>query len=73
MNLKSTPFAGDFIAGKFVKNIKADGQFKDISPADLNDHVMTVTYYYEHVDKACKAAKEVRSELHGNSGDPGAS
>lgn len=58
MNLKPTPFAGDFIAGKFVKNIKADGQFKDISPADLNDHVMTVTYYYEHVDKACQAAKE---------------
>lgn len=58
MSLKQVTFAGDFISGKFIKNEKSDGQFKDISPADLNDHVMTVTYQLDHVDKACKAAKD---------------
>lgn len=58
MSLKQVTFAGDFISGKFIKNEKSDGQFKDISPADLNDHVMTVTYQLDHVDRACKAAKD---------------
>lgn len=58
MSLKQVTFAGDFISGKFIRNEKSDGQFKDISPADLNDHVMTVTYQLDHVDKACKAAKD---------------
>ncbi|MBY0553032.1 succinylglutamate-semialdehyde dehydrogenase [bacterium] len=58
MSLKQVTFDGDFISGKFIKNEKSDGQFKDISPADLNDHVMTVTYQLDHVDKACKAAKD---------------
>ncbi len=58
MNLKPIAFAGDFISGKFIKNEKSDGQFKDISPSDLNDAVMTVSYQLDHVDKACKAAQE---------------
>lgn len=58
MSVKNISFAGDFVSGKFIKPTKADGQFKDISPADLNDHVMTVHYQLDHVDKACRAAKE---------------
>jgi succinylglutamic semialdehyde dehydrogenase len=58
MSLKQINFAGDFISGKFVKNEKADGQFKDVSPADLNDQIFTVTYQLDHVEKACRAAKD---------------
>lgn len=58
MSLKSVSFAGDFINGRFVTIDKSDGQFKDISPADLNDHVMTVKYKLDHVDQACHAAKQ---------------
>lgn len=58
MSLKNINFAGDFISGKFVTASKSDGQFKDISPADLTDHVLTVTYQLDHVEMACRAAKE---------------
>lgn len=58
MNLKNITFAGDFVAGKFIKAEKPDGQFKDISPGDLNDQVMTVSYQLDHVDRACKAARD---------------
>ncbi|MEQ1722440.1 MAG: aldehyde dehydrogenase family protein [Pseudobdellovibrio sp.] len=58
MSLKQINFAGDFISGKFVKNEKADGQFKDVSPADLNDQIFSVTYQLDHVEKACRAAKD---------------
>lgn len=58
MSLKNINFAGDFIAGKFIRNEKSDGQFKDISPGDLKDHVFTVDYQLDHVEKACKAAKD---------------
>ena len=44
--------------GFVLNTVKSDGQFKDISPADLNDHIMTVNYQFDHVDKACRAAKE---------------
>jgi succinylglutamic semialdehyde dehydrogenase len=58
MNLKSIDFVGDYISGRFVKTDKSDGQFKDLSPADLNDHILTVNYQLNHVEKACKAAKD---------------
>jgi succinylglutamic semialdehyde dehydrogenase len=58
MSLKQVNFAGDFISGKFIKNEKTDGQFKDVSPADLNDNIFTVTYQLDHVEKACRAAKD---------------
>ncbi len=46
-------YKGDFIAGKFVPVVKGDGEFKDISPADLNDVVMTVPYKHDNIDEAC--------------------
>lgn len=50
-------YAGDFINGKFIPVQKPDGTFKDISPADLNDVVMTVPFSHAHVDMAIEAAK----------------
>ncbi len=58
MSLKNVTFAGDFINGRFVLTDKSDGQFKDISPADLSDQVMTVKYKLDHIDQACQAAKQ---------------
>lgn len=58
MNVKAISFAGDFINGRFILSDKSDGQFKDISPADLNDQVMTVKYKLDHIDQACQAAKQ---------------
>jgi succinylglutamic semialdehyde dehydrogenase len=50
-------YLGDFINGKFVPVDRGDGQFKDISPADLNDEVMLVKFAHSHVDAACEAAR----------------
>ncbi len=51
-------YFGDFISGKFIPVTKPDGTFKDISPADLNDVVMTVPYSHSHVDMAVEAARK---------------
>lgn len=51
-------YKGDFINGQFIKPNRSDGQFKDISPGDLNDQIMTVSFAYDHIDKACTAAKD---------------
>src|SRR5690606_19346560 len=34
------------------------GEFKDISPADKQDHIMTVEYKFDHVNKAVESAKK---------------
>lgn len=54
-------YQGDFISGRFVSVEKGDGEFKDISPSDLNDHIMTVKFKYEHIDEAAQAAKKAYS------------
>ncbi|MGZ3770641.1 MAG: succinylglutamate-semialdehyde dehydrogenase [Bdellovibrio sp.] len=51
-------YKGDFINGRFVPVTKGDGEFKDISPSDLNDLVMTVPFKHDHIDEACMAAKK---------------
>ncbi|MFN3696053.1 MAG: succinylglutamate-semialdehyde dehydrogenase [Pseudobdellovibrio sp.] len=55
---RTEPFLGDFINGRFLKIEKPDGQFKDISPADLNDELMTVHYKLDHVDQAIVSARK---------------
>lgn len=50
-------YLGDYINGQFVPVTKGDGDFKDISPADLKDQIMTVGYRHSHVDQACSAAR----------------
>jgi succinylglutamic semialdehyde dehydrogenase len=54
----SIPFMGDFIDGKWIKPDRADGEFKDVSPADLKDVIMELEYRYDHVSKATSAAKK---------------
>lgn len=49
---------GDYIGGRFVRIEKKSGEFKDISPADLSDVVMTVPFSYDHVDLAVEAARK---------------
>lgn len=51
-------YQGDFINGKFIPVERGDGQFKDVSPADLNDLVMTVGFKHDHIEQACEAAKK---------------
>lgn len=51
-------YKGDFINGRFVPVSKGDGEFKDISPSDLNDTVMTVPFKHDHIDEACVAARK---------------
>lgn len=51
-------YQGDFINGKFIKVEKPSGQFKDISPADLNDLVMQVPFSHDHVDMAVESARK---------------
>jgi succinylglutamic semialdehyde dehydrogenase len=58
MNITPIEFKGDFINGEFIKAQRPDGQFKDICPGQLTDHIMTVTFCYDHIDRACAAAKD---------------
>ena len=51
-------YLGDFINGKFHKVDKGDGVFKDVSPGDLSDQIMTVPFKYSNVDAAVEAAKK---------------
>lgn len=56
-NFKPIPFLGDYIDGKFVVPDRADGEFKDVSPSNLNDEIMALEYRYDHVHLATSAAK----------------
>lgn len=55
--IEKLKYLGDFINGKFVVVDKSDGEFKNFSPADLNDHIITVPFKRDHIDEACFAAK----------------
>lgn len=50
-------YLGDFIKGKWTQVQKADGTIKDVSPADLNDVIITVPYAHSQVDIAIETAK----------------
>ncbi len=51
-------YLGDFINGNFVLADRPDGQIKNLSPADLNDHIGTFPFMYGHIDEACQAARK---------------
>jgi succinylglutamic semialdehyde dehydrogenase len=51
-------YLGDFINGKWIQPEKADGSFKDVSPADLKDEVMNTIFCHQHVDKAVESARK---------------
>lgn len=54
---KQIPYLGDYIDGGFVLPERADGEFVDVSPADLKDEVMFLEYRYDHVHEATRAAR----------------
>lgn len=51
-------YLGDYIDGRFVVPDRADGDFKNLSPADHKDEIMTVEFQYDHVGRATAAAKK---------------
>ncbi len=51
-------YRGDYINKEFLVPKKPDGEFKNISPGDKKDHIMTVEYEFDHVGKAVEAAKK---------------
>ncbi|MES2962264.1 MAG: succinylglutamate-semialdehyde dehydrogenase [Bdellovibrionota bacterium] len=55
---KPIPYLGDYIEGRFIVPDRADGEFKNTSPSDLKDEIMVVEYRYDHVVRACEAAKK---------------
>ena len=57
-NLLALKHKGDFIGGAWVVSPKPDGEFKDVSPADLADQMMTVKFQHDHVDDAVMAARK---------------
>ena len=57
MKYQKINFLGDFINGRFILSDKADGQFKDESPGDLSDQIMTAQFKLDHIEVACEAAK----------------
>lgn len=48
---------GDFINGRFIPVEKPDGEFKDLSPGDLNDELMLVRFRHDHIEEACRVAQ----------------
>lgn len=57
-SVQAVKYLGDYIDGRFVLAEKPDGEFKDFSPADLNDHIMTVPFRRDNMEEACLAAKK---------------
>lgn len=53
----TVPYLGDFIDGRFVRPDEADGEYAIQSPADLKDTVFRGQMSYDHVDRACFAAR----------------
>jgi succinylglutamic semialdehyde dehydrogenase len=57
MSQQKINFLGDFINGQFIQSEKPDGSFKDESPGDLSDQILTVHYKLDHIEKACEVAQ----------------
>ncbi|OQW52399.1 MAG: N-succinylglutamate 5-semialdehyde dehydrogenase [Proteobacteria bacterium SG_bin7] len=51
-------FLGDYIDGRFVIPSSPDGEIRILSPADLNDHVITIRHKLDNVDAAVNAAQK---------------
>ena len=56
--VKPIAFLGDFIDGQWLKSDRPDGEFVDVSPSDLKDQIMKLSYRHDHVATACLAAKK---------------
>ncbi|MCB0393262.1 MAG: succinylglutamate-semialdehyde dehydrogenase [Bdellovibrionales bacterium] len=58
MEIKTLSFLGDYIDGEFVRAQRPDKAWTKKSPSDLKDEVIHMECKYEHVDQACRAAKD---------------
>ena len=55
---QAVPFLGDYVDGRFLRTKTPDGEWTVRSPGDLEDEVISLDYSFQHVDEACRAAKE---------------
>ncbi len=55
--MKELKYRGDYINGKFTIPERRDGEFKKVSPADLEDTVLRVEFGYDSIDQAVAAAR----------------
>lgn len=55
-------FLGDFIDGRFVLSDRPDGSWSNVSPANLKEELIEISYRNDHVDEACVAAKKAFRE-----------
>ncbi|MES3038500.1 MAG: succinylglutamate-semialdehyde dehydrogenase [Bdellovibrionota bacterium] len=55
--MKNHAYLGDFINGTFTPVVKGHGEFKNTSPADTSDCIMTLRFDRDNVEVACHAAK----------------
>lgn len=60
--LRPIPYLGDYIDGAWVKPERPDGEFVDVSPADLKDEIMHLEYRYDNVSRAAVAARQAFRE-----------
>lgn len=60
--MATIPYLGDYINGQFVKSDSADGVITNQSPSDLSELVIEIPYKYNHVDRACEAARNAFKE-----------
>lgn len=51
-------YLGDYIGGQFIKPGRPDGEWTKTSPANLKETVIELSYEFDHVEKACVAARE---------------
>ncbi|MEK6554224.1 MAG: aldehyde dehydrogenase family protein, partial [Bdellovibrionota bacterium] len=58
LELKPFEFKGDYINGEFVKAKSPNGEWQIVSPANLKDKIVQVSFQNSHVDEACKAARQ---------------
>ena len=58
MQYKKINFLGDFLNGRFVLSDKPDSQFKDESPGDLSDQILTAQITLDNIEKACDHARK---------------
>lgn len=55
-------YLGDFIDGRFLISERPDGSWSNLSPANLKETTLELSFRNDHVDEACGAAKKAFRE-----------
>lgn len=50
-------YLGDYINGRFTPVERGDGEIKNLSPADLSDHIATFPIKHDNIELACQSAR----------------